>query len=102
MSGAPAVAPGLLIAERYRLEALVPDRSVGAVPGRSASRVGQLWQAYDELLARSVAVLLVPEDDPLAGQVLAGARAVAGLTNPALAKVYDAGSSPGMTFVVTE
>jgi len=102
VSGAPAVAPGLLIAERYRLEALVPDRSVGAVPGRSASRVGQLWQAYDELLARSVAVLLVPEDDPLAGQVLAGARAVASLTNPALAKVYDAGSSPGMTFVVTE
>lgn len=102
MSGAPTVAPGLLIAERYRLESLVPDRSAHPVPGRSASRVGQLWLAHDEVLARPVAVLVVSDDDPLAPQVLAGARAAAGLTHPALARVYDAGESPGVAFVVTE
>lgn len=102
MGSAPAVTPGLLIVDRYRLEALVPDRSGRAVPGRSASRVGQLWRAHDEILARSVAVLLIEDDDPLAANVIAGARAAAGLTNPALAKVYDAGEVPGMAFVVTE
>ncbi len=102
MSGAPAVAPGLLVAERYRLDAPIPDRSAAAIPGRSASKVGQLWHAHDELLARSVAVLLVPEDDPLVDHVLAGARAVAGLGHPALANVYDAARAPGLAFVVTE
>jgi eukaryotic-like serine/threonine-protein kinase len=102
LSGAPAVAPGLLIAERYRLDAAIPDRSAAAVPGRSASKVGQLWHAHDELLARSVAVLLVPDDDPLLDAVLAGARAIAGLGHPALANVYDAARAPGLAFVVTE
>jgi hypothetical protein len=96
------VAPGLLVAERYRLDAPIPDRSAAAIPGRSASKVGQLWHAHDELLARSVAVLLVSDDDPLADQVLAGARAVAGLGHAALANVYDAGQTPGLAFVVTE
>jgi hypothetical protein len=96
------VAPGLLVAERYRLDAPIADRSASAVPGRSASKVGQLWHAHDELLARSVAVLLVPDDDPLVDHVLAGARAVAGLGHPALANVYDAGRAPGLAFVVTE
>lgn len=102
MSGAPAVTPGVLVAERYRLDAPIPDRAATAVPGRSASKVGQLWHAHDELLARSVAVLLVPDDDPLVDHVLAGARAVAGLGHPALANVYDAGQAPGLAFVVTE
>jgi hypothetical protein len=96
------VAPGLLVAERYRLDAPIPDRSAAAIPGRSASKVGQLWHAHDELLARSVAVLLVPDDDPLVEHVLAGARAVAGLGHPALANVYDAGRAPGLAYVVTE
>ncbi|MGH8889047.1 MAG: hypothetical protein ACRDV3_04710 [Acidothermaceae bacterium] len=102
MGGAPTVAPGILIVDRYRLEALVPDRSANPVPGRSASRVGQLWRARDEVLARPVAVLVVDDDDPMAGRVLAGARAAASLTNPALAKVYDAGDATGVVFVVTE
>jgi hypothetical protein len=96
------VAPGLLVAERYRLDAPIPDRSAAAIPGRSASKVGQLWHAHDELLARSVAVLVVPDDDPLVEHVLAGARAVAGLGHPALANVYDAGRAPGLAYVVTE
>jgi hypothetical protein len=91
-----------LVAGRYRLEALIPDRSAVPVPGRSASRVGQLWQARDEVLARPVAVLVVQPGDPFAESVLAGAQAVAGLPNANLAKVYDAGEAPDGVYVVTE
>jgi hypothetical protein len=100
---AAAIAPGLLIADRYRLESLEPDRSAHPIEGRGASRIGQLWRARDEVLARPVAVLLVTDDDPHTADVLEGARAVAGLSHPSLAKVYDAGAAaPGVVFVVTE
>ncbi len=102
MTEAAAIAPGLLVADRYRLESLVPDRSAHPIEGRGASRIGQLWRAHDEVLARSVAVLLVTDDDPRTADVLEGARAVAGLSHPSLAKVYDAGAAPGVVFVVTE
>ena len=89
MGGAPSVAPGLLIAERYRLDAILAD------PSRAGTtrppRVGQLWRAYDETLARPVALLLVPDDDPGVAEVLAGARAAARLTHVALVRVYDVG-----------
>ena len=95
MGGAPAVAPGLLIAERYRIEApLSTDTGDG--------RIGHLWRAHDEVLARPVAILLVPDDDPGVPNVLAGARAAAGLTHAAVVRVYDAGETPGLAFVVTE
>ncbi len=95
MGGAPAVAPGLLIAERYRLEsALSVDTT--------SQRVGRLWRAYDEVLARPVAILLVQGDDPGVPEVLAGARAAARLTHAAVVRVYDAGEAPGLAFVVTE
>jgi len=89
------VAPGLLIAERYRIEAPL---SIDARDGR----IGQLWRAYDEVLARPVAILLVPDDDPGVPHVLAGARAAAGLTHAAVVRVYDAGETPGLAYVVTE
>ena len=102
MTDTAAVAAGALLAGRYRLEVPIPDRSASPVPGRGASRIGQLWQARDEVLARQVAVLVVPADDPLAESVLAGARAIAGLPNANLAKVYDAGEAPDGVYVVTE
>jgi hypothetical protein len=95
VGGAPAVAPGLLVAERYRIESPLS----GAGP---TERVGMLWRAYDEVLARPVAILLVQGDDPGAQEVLAGARAAAGLTHAAVVRVYDAGEAPGLAFVVTE
>jgi eukaryotic-like serine/threonine-protein kinase len=95
VGGAPAVAPGLLIVERYRVEAPL---SVHPRDGR----IGQLWRAHDEVLARPVAILLVPDDDPGVPGVLAGARAAAGLTHAAVVRVYDAGETPGLAFVVTE
>jgi hypothetical protein len=95
VGGAPAIAPGLVIADRYRVEALLTSRNPG-------QRVGQLCRGYDEVLARPVALLLVPEDDPGVPDVLAGARAAARLTHAALVRVYDAGEVPGLAFVVTE
>jgi len=95
VGGAPAVAPGLLVAERYRIESPLS----GETP---TERVGKLWRAYDEVLARPVAMLLVQGDDPGVPEVLAGARAAAGLTHAAVVRVYDAGEAPGLAFVVTE
>ena len=95
MGGAPAVAPGLLVAERYRIESPLSGDT-------ETVRVGKLWRAYDEVLARPVAILLVRGDDPGVPDVLAGARAAAGLTHAAVVRVYDAGEAPGLAFVVTE
>ncbi|HZV26056.1 MAG TPA: hypothetical protein VFG00_07185, partial [Acidothermaceae bacterium] len=95
MGGAPAVAPGLLVAERYRIESPLTGET-------ETERVGKLWRAYDEVLARPVAILLVRGDDPGVPEVLAGARAAAGLTHAAVVRVYDAGEAPGLAFVVTE
>ncbi len=95
MGGAPAVAPGLLVAERYRIESPLSGDT-------ETERVGKLWLAYDEVLARPVAILLVRGDDPGVPEVLAGARAAAGLTHAAVVRVYDAGEAPGLAFVVTE
>ena len=95
MGGAPAVAPGLLVAERYRIESPLSGET-------ETARVGKLWRAYDEVLARPVAILLVQGDDPGVPEVLAGARAAAGLTHAAVVRVYDAGEAPGLAFVVTE
>jgi len=95
VGGAPAVAPGLLVAERYRIESPLSGDT-------ETERVGKLWRAYDEVLARPVAILLVRGDDPGVPEVLAGARAAAGLTHAAVVRVYDAGEAPGLAFVVTE
>ena len=95
MGAAPAEAPGLLIADRYRIEAALS----GVDSGR---RVGRLWRAHDEVLARPVAILLVAADDPRVPEVLAGAQAAARLAHVAVVKVYDAGEVNGVAFVVTE
>jgi hypothetical protein len=95
VGGAPAVAPGLLVAERYRIESALSSET-------PTERVGKLWRAYDEVLARPVAILLVHGDDPGVPEVLSGARAAAGLTHAAVVRVYDAGEAPGLAFVVTE
>jgi len=95
VGAAPAEAPGLLIADRYRVEAALSDVGTGR-------RVGRLWRARDEVLARPVAILLVAADDPLVPEVLAGAQAAARLAHTAVVRVYDAGEVEGLAFVVTE
>jgi hypothetical protein len=95
VGAAPAEAPGLLVADRYRIESALS----GVDSGR---RVGRLWRAHDEVLARPVAILLVAADDPHVPEVLAGAQAAARLAHVAVVKVYDAGEVNGVAFVVTE
>jgi serine/threonine protein kinase len=89
----------VLIAGRYRLESEV---------GRGG--MGLVWQAYDELLHRAVAVKEVrfPADLPaadrerLAGRTLREARAVAQVDTPAAVRVFDIVEQDGRPWIVME
>jgi len=87
----PALSVGDLVAERYRLvrEVEVPD--TGEAPAA-------LWQATDEVLARIVALRLLPAGGRAgksAAQPFLDAAGKAGqLSHPGLARVYDAGLTP--------
>jgi serine/threonine protein kinase len=93
------VSSDVLIAGRYRLESEV---------GRGG--MGLVWQAYDELLHRSVAVKEVrfPADLPaadrerLAGRTLREARAVAQVDTPAAVRVFDIVEQDGRPWIVME
>ncbi len=103
MTANPAVLAGHLFAERYRLDVVLADTTEAPEGSPLPDRqVGQFWRAYDEVLARQVAVLLVPHDHPRVAAVLAQARAAAKLAHPCLVRVYDAGEVAGLAFVVTE
>jgi serine/threonine protein kinase len=89
----------VLIAGRYRLVTEV---------GRGG--MGLVWQAYDELLHRAVAVKEVrfPADLPaadrerLAGRTLREARAVAQVDTPAAVRVFDIVEQDGRPWIVME
>lgn len=105
----PALRTGDLVAERYRLvqPVAVPDSDV--VPTA-------LWLATDEVLARPVALRLLPTSGragrSTSGLLLTAASAAARLSLPGLARVYDAavtvlpregtGRPLDVTYVVTE
>lgn len=88
--------PGSLLAGRYRLVDALDERVPGgqrAAAGPTSVQVGQLpvaghWRARDELLGRSVALHLVPDDDA-ASAVLRGARAAARIPGAAVIRVLD-------------
>jgi hypothetical protein len=84
-------------------------RTVVRVGGRFRldDRAGELsatslWKGTDELLRRPVAVYLVPPSRPVAVGVVAAVRAAARVSDPRLARVYDADFSAGRPYVVTE
>jgi eukaryotic-like serine/threonine-protein kinase len=93
------VSADALIAGRYRLEAEL---------GRGG--MGRVWQAYDELLHRSVAVkevhfppdLPVADRERLAGRTLREARAVAAIDTPAAVRVFDIVEQDGRPWIVME
>jgi eukaryotic-like serine/threonine-protein kinase len=91
---------GRVFAERYRLDAALS--SMASESHETDSQVGQFWRAYDDVLARPVAILLVPQEHPRVEAVLTQARAAARLAHPSLVRVYDAGEADGYAFVVTE
>lgn len=84
-----------LIAERYRLE-----RQIGK------GAVGEVWEAYDLLLQRTVAIKVVDLDankDPaIAERFRREGIAVAGLDDPHIVKVYDTGVDANLAYLVMQ
>jgi hypothetical protein len=64
--------------DRYRLEVLV-----------SQTGHAELWRAHDTALDRSVALRLIPADDPRAPHVVAAARRAAGVDDRRIIAVLD-------------
>ncbi|MFD7480225.1 serine/threonine-protein kinase [Streptomyces sp. NPDC059837] len=84
----------MLIAGRYRLHATI---------GRGA--MGEVWQAYDEVLGRAVAVklLLAQNTDPTgASRFRLEAQTAGRLSHPHVVGVIDFGEQEGRLFLVME
>jgi Protein kinase domain len=86
-----ATGPGTVLAGRFALEDLL-DESAGAL----------FWRATDQVLARSVAVHVLPDTDPRAGALLDAARSSALVSDPHLLRVLDAAAADGVVYVVNE
>ncbi|RLV48100.1 hypothetical protein D9V37_18640 [Nocardioides mangrovicus] len=86
-----ALTPGTLLGGRYRLEDLLDD-----VEG------ARFWRATDEVLARSVAVHVLPEDDERTDPLLEAARRSAAVTDARLLRVLDADVRDGLAWVINE
>jgi eukaryotic-like serine/threonine-protein kinase len=92
------VEEGILLANRYRLLAMV---------GRGG--MGTVWRAHDEVLDRDVAVKQVALPDPPAGhgrplchRLVGEAQATAALRHPGVATVYDVVEQDGRAWIVME
>jgi hypothetical protein len=83
------------LGERYRLEEVVASGGVAIV-----------WRAFDEHLARPVAVkLLHPHhagDPTVVERFQREARAAAGLSHPNVVRIYDVGRDDGIVWLVME
>lgn len=92
---ASELAPGTLLAGRYRL---------GDLLGRGG--MANVYRAHDERLRRTVAVkILAPQlaaDDRFTLRFTDEARVAASVSHPNLVHVYDAGSDGGVRFIVME
>jgi len=86
---------GRVLAERYRIEALI-----------ARGGMARVYRAHDDRLDRLVAVkVLAPPyaDDPaFTERFLGEARAAASLSHPSLVHVYDSGSDGAAHFIVME
>lgn len=94
----PLVSPGDVLAARYLLvrPLLGPDAAVARV-----------WKASDEVLARPVAVKLLPAVEPRATAFLEAAARAGAVDARALTRVYDAAveprrAQPSLAYVVGE
>lgn len=95
MTSGPELEPGLLLAGRYRLRAVL---------GRGGA--GTVWHADDAVLDRPVAVkLLHPDlerDHSAVARFRREATAAAAMTHPNAVIVYDIGEADGRVFLVME
>ena len=85
------IGPGTLLAGRFRLEDLL-DENDGA----------RFWRATDRILARNVAVHVIPQDDRRSEALLVAARTSATVSDGHLLRVLDASEEDGVTYVVNE
>lgn len=90
MTGVPA-GPGIRLGGRYRLE----DR-VDAMAGASA------WRATDEVLNRPVFARVLAPDRPVAVEVITAVLRAARLTDPRLARIFDADCRAGLPYIISE
>lgn len=82
---------GELVGRRYRLIA----------PGSHSVEPGS-WQAFDDVLARSVVVQLFPPGASLAAAEFGAVRAASRLTDARIARIFDADDSGACPYVVCE
>ncbi|MGZ4436338.1 MAG: protein kinase family protein [Nocardioidaceae bacterium] len=85
------IGPGTLLAGRFRLEDLL-DENDGA----------RFWRATDRILARNVAVHVIPRADRRSDALLVAARTSATVSDGHLLRVLDAAEEDGVTYVVNE
>ena len=83
--------PGDVLADRYRLVDLLSE-NLGA----------RFWRATDTVLARHVAIHLVPLDDDRAELLRDAARRSATIHEPHLLRVLDTDTLDGLCYVVNE
>ena len=83
--------PGTVLAGRFVLEDLLDEDDAA-----------RLWRATDRVLARDVAVNVLPESDPRSPALLTAARTSALVSDPRLLRVLDAASGDGVVYVVNE
>jgi hypothetical protein len=62
----------------------------------------RFWRATDQILARNVAVHVLPDSDPRAEALLTAARTSALVTDGHLLRVLDAANEDGVVYVVNE
>ena len=86
-----AMRPGDVLADRYRLVDLL-----------SEARGGRFWRAWDQVLARHVAIHLIHQDDTRAPGLMDAARRSATLLDPRLLRVLDADRVGEVCYVVNE
>ncbi|MDQ3616191.1 MAG: protein kinase family protein [Actinomycetota bacterium] len=86
-----AIEPGTVLAGRFRLEDLLYENA-GA----------KHWRATDQILARNVAVHVIPSADPRAKDLLAAARTSATVTDGHFLRVLDAAEENEVAYVVNE
>jgi eukaryotic-like serine/threonine-protein kinase len=86
-----AVAPGMRIDQRYRLNGLL---ALG--PGSS------LWRGTDELLKRHVAVHVIESDSARSSDVFDAVRCTSQLTHDGLAQIFDANEAADPPYLVRE
>ncbi|GAA4634310.1 hypothetical protein GCM10023196_075320 [Actinoallomurus vinaceus] len=95
MPGELSLEPGLLLAQRYRLDAPI-----------GAGAMGQVWRGVDLGLNRPIAIKILPsqvaQDANGVARFRREAESAAGLQHPGICAVFDIDTQGSVTFLVME